>query len=273
MSEWLPILLMLVVTGAVGGILAGLLGVGGGIVIVPVLFMILQSLGLKTGTAISIATATSLMTIVPTSVSSAHAHHKRGNIDFAIFRLWMVPLLVGVVIASLVAANSTGVLLGIVFGIVAMLVASNMLFRASAPPLRPALPAPPLQAMMASAVGFFSVLMGVGAGTLGVPLMTAFNVSAHRAVGTAALFGLLIALPSSLILLLTATTPADAPTGTVGLVNVPAFLAILPTTTLLPPYGVKLGAKLDATRLKQVFAAFLVLVGARMLWQSLTAAS
>lgn len=269
MMEWLPVIAALVATGAVGGILAGLLGVGGGIVIVPVLFMIFQSLDMSAGAAMSIATATSLCTIVPTSISSARAHHRRGNVDFDLFRAWAVPMLIGVVVASVLAARTSGTLLSTVFGCIAVLVAANMLLRAKAPPLRQNLPGMAGQSVMAALVGFFSVLMGVGAGTLGVPTMTSCNVSAHRAVGTAALFGLLIALPSSLILLLTGVTPMDAPAGTVGLVNLPGLAVILPTTTLLAPLGVKLGAKLDATRLKQVFAVFLVLVGARMLWQSL----
>ena len=269
MTELWPIALALAATGAVGGVLAGLLGVGGGIVIVPVLFMLLQSMGLEAGPAMAIATATSLLTIVPTSMSSAWAHHKRGNVDFTLIRTWSLPMLAGVVAGSLLTSYTSGAGLGIVFGCIALLVAANMLLRAGSPPLWPALPALPLQGLLAAMVGFFSVLMGVGAGTLGVPTMTSFNVKPHRAVGTAALFGLVIALPSSLILLLTATTPMGAPSGTVGLVNLPGILLILPGTTLLAPYGVKLGAKLDGRRLKQVFACFLSLVGLRMLWQSL----
>ncbi len=269
MTALWPLALALVATGIVGGILAGLLGVGGGIIIVPVMFMLLQGSGLDASAAMAIATSTSLLTIVPTSLSSAWAHHKRGNVDFVLIKRWLVPMLGGVVIAALVTTSSGGSGLGIIFGCIAMLVAANMALRAGSPPLWPALPALPLQALLAALVGFFSVLMGVGAGTLGVPTMTSFNVPPHRAVGTAALFGLVIALPSSLILLLTATTPVSAPVGTVGLVNLPAMLLILPGTTLLAPYGVRLGAALDGRRLKQVFAGFLAIVGVRMVWQSL----
>ena len=268
--EYLPIIAALIAAGALGGILAGLLGVGGGIVIVPVLYTIFQSLDISPGTAMSVATATSLLTIVPTSISSARAHHKRGNVDLALVRAWAVPLLVGVVAGSIVAVTTGGTLLGLVFGSLALLVACNMLLRASAPPLRPALPGMVGQSVMASTVGFFSVLMGVGAGTLGVPMMTSFAVPPHRAVGTASLFGLFIALPASIILLISGVTPPDAPVGTIGLVNVPGCAVILPMTILLAPYGVKLGARLNAVRLKQVFAIFLILVGLRMLWQSLT---
>lgn len=269
MMEYLPIALALVAAGALAGILAGLLGVGGGIVIVPVLYTVFTSIGISPATAMSIATATSLPTIVPTSISSARAHQRRGNVDPVLVRTWAVPLPVGVVAGSLVAVSTRGTLLSIVFGTLAVLVALNMLLRAKAPPLRPALPGFAGQSVMASTVGFFSVLMGVGAGTLGVPMMTSCNVPPHRAVGTASLFGLFIALPASVILLTTGVTPPDAPPGTYGLVNLPGFAVVLPTTILLAPYGVKIGARLDPVRLKQVFACFLVLVGLRMLWQSL----
>lgn len=269
MMQWWPYALILMFTGGIGGVLAGLLGVGGGIIIVPVLFVLLQRMGLPDGSAMALATATSLLTIVPTSLSSAWAHHRRGNVDFSLIRRWSLPMAAGVVIASLVTAGTSGSGLSLVFGCCAVLVAANMLLRAGAPALWPSLPSLPLQALLASLVGFFSVLMGVGAGTLGVPTMTSFNVPPHRAVGTAALFGLIIALPSSLILLFAGTTPPGAPPGTIGLANLPAIALILPGTTLLAPYGVRLGARLDGRRLKQVFAMFLAAVGLRMLWQNI----
>ena len=270
MAEWLPIIMALLVTGVAAGILAGLLGVGGGIVIVPVLFLVFQSLEISASSAMSIATATSLMTIIPTSISSARSHHKRGNVDLALIKAWIIPMLFGVFVGSIAATRLDGMVLTLIFGVVAMAVALNMLLRAKAPPLFTQLPALPIQGFLASLVGLFSVLMGIGGGTLGVPIMTSFNITAHRAVGTAALFGLIIALPGSLILLFSGTTPVDAPLGTVGLVNLPGFALILPMTTLMAPIGVRIGSKLDGNKLKKVFACFLLLVASRMLFQALT---
>lgn len=269
--QWLPILLALLVTGTLAGVLAGLLGVGGGIVIVPVLYLIFQSLGIDPSTAMLVATGTSLMTIVPTSMSSARAHHRRGNVDIALLKRWIAPMLVGVFLGSLIATRVNGLVLTGLFGCIAILVALNMMFRASATPLRNQLPGLVGQSSMGAAIGFFSVMMGIGGGTLGVPTMTAFNVATHRAVGTAALFGLVIALPGTLMMLFSAATPVAAPPGTFGMVNIPGFLVIVPMTTLLAPVGVKLGAKLDGASLKKVFAVFLILVGTRMLYQTLTA--
>lgn len=266
LSEWLPTILAMIITGACAGILAGLLGVGGGIVIVPVLYFVLQAAGVSAATAMSVATATSLLTIVPTSLSSIRAHHKRGNVDWLLVKRWSPFMLIGVVFGSTFALYAKGTAASAVFGVVAILVATNMLFRAKAAPVAQQLPAMSGQGAMAGSIGFFSVIMGVGGGTLGVPLLTAFNYSPHRAVGTASVFGLLIALPGSAAMLF-AQTPADAPEGMIGMVNWPGFLCIVPLTLLLAPVGAWIGSKLDSTMLKRVFAIFLLLSGGRMLMQ------
>ena len=266
--QWLPTIITMIITGAFAGILAGLLGVGGGIVIVPVLYFVLQAAGVSPATAMLVATATSLLTIVPTSISSIRAHHKRGNVDWSLVKRWWPFMLIGVVLGSTFALNTKGTAASAIFGVVAVLVAANMLFRAKAAPIAQQLPGIKGQGVMASFIGFFSVIMGVGGGTVGVPLLTACNYSPHRAVGTAAVFGLLIALPGSLVMLF-AHTPADAPEGMIGMVNWPGFLCIVPLTVLLAPVGTWIGSKLDSVMLKRVFAIFLLLSGGRMLMQVL----
>lgn len=266
--EWLPIILALAVTGAIAGVLAGLLGVGGGIVIVPVLYLIFQALGIPADTAMLVATGTSLSTIIPTSISSIKAHQKRGNVDWNTLKLWVPTMMLGVIAGAYVATRVEGEVLTGVFGVIALLVALNMLFRASAPPLKSELPGHFLQRVMASIIGFFSVMMGIGGGTLGVPTLTAFNTATHRAVGTAAAFGLVIAIPGALMMMFAASAPEQAPVGTIGLVNIPGFFLIVPLTVLLAPVGVSLGAKIDSTGLKRVFALFLILVGTRMIFQT-----
>jgi len=264
------LLISLIIAAMLGGFIAGLLGVGGGIVIVPVLFLVFQSIGIDPSTAMLVATGTSLMTIIPTSISSARAHYKRNNIDFDILKCWVPTMLVGVVLGSWLATVVNGLILTAIFGVIAILVALNMLFRASAPALYQSLPNTLIQRALGGLIGFFSVMMGIGGGTLGVPSMTTFNVATHRAVGTAALFGLVIALPGTLMMLFASTTPVHAPEGTFGLVNLPGFLVIVPMTILMAPIGVKLGVKLDGANLKKMFAVFLILVGSRMIWQTLS---
>lgn len=266
LSQWLPTIIAMILTGAFAGILAGLLGVGGGIVIVPVLYFVLQVAGVSPATAMLVAAATSLLTIVPTSISSIRAHHKRGNVDWLLVKRWWPYMLIGVVLGSSFALQAKGTAASAVFGVVAVLVAINMLFRAKAAPIVQQLPGIKGQGIMAGFIGFFSVIMGVGGGTVGVPLLTACNYAPHRAVGTASVFGILIALPGSAAMLF-AQTPADAPQGMIGMVNWPGFLCIVPLTVLLAPAGAWLGSKLNALMLKRVFAIFLFISGGRMLMQ------
>nr|WP_269783444.1 sulfite exporter TauE/SafE family protein [Marinibactrum halimedae] len=257
----------MVATGIFAGILAGLLGVGGGIVIVPVLYFVFQGLGVDASSAMVIATGTSLATIIPTSISSIRAHHKKGNVDWALLKSWAPFMIAGVVVGSYLVTLLDGTLFTILFGVMACLVSLNMLFRANAPALVKQLPSMAGQGILASLIGFFSVMVGIGGGTLGVPTLTAFNVAAHRAVGTAAAFGLLIALPGALVMLTTGVTPTDAPWSTFGFVNLPGFAAIVPLTVLFAPVGAALGAKLNGAMLKKVFAVVLGFTGVRMLIQ------
>ena len=120
---------------------------------------------------------------------------------------------------------------------------------------------------MGTSVGLFSSLVGIGGGTLTVPMLTFCNYPAHKAVGTAAAVGLLISLPAAITMLIVGTTPADAPFGTFGLVNFVGFVCIVPLTVLFAPIGASLAAKLDAAKLKKVFAVVLMITGVRMLAQ------
>ncbi|GAA59791.1 hypothetical protein P20652_1655 [Pseudoalteromonas sp. BSi20652] len=269
-NQW-PIIVALIATGIFAGILAGLFGVGGGIVIVPVLYFLLQGFGVSPESAMMIATATSLATIVPTSISSIRSHHSKGNVDLALIKYWAPFILVMAVVGSIIAHTVRGNALVLMFACIAILVSLNMLFRAGAPALVKQLPGKFGQGVMASIVGGLSVMIGIGGGTIGVPMLNAFNVRAHVAVGTAAVFGLLIALPGVITLLSIGTTPTDAPLGTWGLVNLPAFFLIIPLTILFAPIGVKIGSKLDQKQLKRAFAVVLMITGIRMLIQTLGA--
>lgn len=266
LQQWLPTILVMIVTGAFAGILAGLLGVGGGIVIVPVLYFVLQASGVSPATAMLVATATSLLVIVPTSISSIRAHHRRGNVDWDLIKRWSPFMVAGVILGSIFALHAKGHVTSAIFGVVALLVAANMMFRTKAAPIAQHLPGMAGQGFMAGSIGFFSVIMGVGGGTIGVPLLTACNYSPHRAVGTTSAFGMLISLPGAATMLL-AQTPADAPAGMVGMVNIAGFICIVPLTVLLAPTGAWIGSKLDAVMLKRVFAIFLCISGGRMLMQ------
>lgn len=262
----LPTIAALIATGVFAGLLAGLLGVGGGIVIVPVLYFLFQSFGVSAESAMLIATATSLATIIPTSISSIRAHHSKNNVDFALLKVWGPFILIGVLIGSTLVTKVNGEWLVVLFGVIATLSATNMLF-GSKKALYEKLPGKAGQSVMGTSVGFFSSMVGIGGGTISVPLLTFFNYPAHKAVGTAAAIGLLISLPGALTMLIMGQSPSDAPFGTYGLVNLVGFICIVPLTVLFAPVGASLANKLDAQKLKRVFAVVLMITGVRMLAQ------
>ncbi|TQF70030.1 sulfite exporter TauE/SafE family protein [Pseudoalteromonas luteoviolacea] len=267
LSNNISTLIALVATGAFAGILAGLLGVGGGIVIVPVLFFVFQGFGVSPESAMVIATATSLATIIPTSISSIRSHNQKGNVDFDLLKRWAVFIFIGVLVGSWLVTRVNGTWLTGLFGIIATLSALNMLFRTGKSALFQSLPGKAGQATMSTSIGLFSSMVGIGGGTISVPLLTLYNYPAHKAVGTAAAIGLIISLPGAATMLILGQSPADAPIGTFGLVNLVAFLCIVPLTVLFAPVGASLAAKLDAAKLKKVFSIVLLITGIRMLIQ------
>lgn len=260
-------LLALVATGVFAGLLAGMLGVGGGIVIVPVLFFLFQSFGVSPESAMVIATGTSLATIIPTSISSISSHRKKDNVDFALLKCWAPFIIVGVLLGSWLVTRVSGSWFTLLFGIIAGLSALNMLLRTNKSAVVESLPGKSGQIGMASGIGFFSSMVGIGGGTLSVPILTACNYPAHKAVGTAAAIGLLISLPGALTMLAIGQTPIDAPVGTFGFVNIIGFVCIVPLTVLFAPIGAGIANKLDAAKLKKVFAVVLLITAVRMLAQ------
>ncbi len=263
----LPTIFALIATGVFAGLLAGLLGVGGGIVIVPVLYFLFQSFGVSAQSAMLIATATSLATIIPTSLSSIKSHHNKGNVDFNLLKAWGAFIFIGVIIGSLLVTQYGGQWLSALFGGIAILSALNMLFRTNKTSVAESLPGKMGQRVMASGIGFFSAMVGIGGGTFSVPILTAYSYNAHKAVGTAAGIGLIISLPAATMMLLLGTTPKDAPFGTYGLVNLLGFICIVPLTVFFAPMGAKLANIMDANLLKKLFSVVLLITGLRMLAQ------
>ena len=260
---------LLLATGVVAGLLAGLLGVGGGIVIVPILFLVLEGLDFPDETLMQVAVATSLATIIPTSVSSARAHHAKGNVDMALLRRWAPWIFLGALLGGLLSFVLSGDALRLVFGVIALLVAINMavpkqLVLAAALPRSAAAQAP-----IAGGIGTFSALMGIGGGTLSVPVLSAFSYPTHRAVGTAAAFGFLIAVPAVVGFVWSGLGEPGRPPLSLGWVNLAAAALIFPVTTLVAPVGARIAHRLPAERLRLVFALFLGLTALRMLWSAL----
>jgi uncharacterized membrane protein YfcA len=258
---------LLVLIGAFAGVIAGLLGVGGGIVLVPAFFYGFTVLGFAGPQLMQVCLATSLATIVVTSGRSARAHNAKGAVDWAIIRGWAPGIVIGALIGVAVATALRSDVLVAVFGVLALIVGLWLAFGRESLRIGPAMPVGARRAAISPALGFLSVLMGIGGGSFGVPLMTLYGVPIHRAVGTASLFGMAIAVPSILGFLFVPVT--GAPPFTLGAINVPAFLLVVAATWVTTPYGARLAHRTDARRLRRVFAAFLILVALNMLRKAL----
>jgi uncharacterized membrane protein YfcA len=262
-ASLLPMAALLLVIGAFSGVVAGLLGVGGGIVLVPAFFYAFSHLGYGGDQLMQVCLATSLATIIVTSVRSVRAHHRKGAVDWDMLRAWAPFIIAGAVAGAATATLLRSATLQALFGGLAMLAGLYMAFGRETWRLGPALPGQPMRGVMASTLGFFSVLMGIGGGTFGVPLMTLYSTPIHRAVATASGLGVVIAVPSVAGFLLMQVE--DAPPWTVGAVNLPALILVVATSLFTTPWGADLAHRMNARPLKRAFAVFLVLVALNML--------
>ncbi|KIC51322.1 sulfite exporter TauE/SafE family protein [Tateyamaria sp. ANG-S1] len=256
--------LVLAGIGAFAGVLAGLLGVGGGIVLVPAFFYAFQTLGYDGPDLMQMCLATSLATIIVTSVRSVMSHNKKGAVDWDILKGWAPGIVIGAVLGMLLVAQLRSTTLQAIFGILALVVGLYMGLGRASWRVGPAMPKGVGRAALSPAMGFLSVLMGIGGGSFGVPMMSLFSVPIHRAVATAAGFGVLIAVPSVIGFLLVGVE-GPVPPMTIGAVNLIAFGIIIAMTLITAPWGVKLAHAMDPGPLKRVFAVFLVLVALNML--------
>ncbi len=266
-SAWLfGLAAALLATGVVAGILAGLLGVGGGIVIVPVLYHLFTLLGIDESVRMHVAVGTSLATIIPTSIMSARAHRRRGSLDRALLGKLIPSVVAGVLVGTLLSGYFSGRVLTGIFAGVAFLVALNMAFKRDGFALGDGLPGTVGTSFMGVSIGGISTLMGIGGGTLSVPLLNAFRTPMHTAVGTGAALGMIISIPGALGFLLSGLDVPLRPPATVGYVNLLGMALIVPATMVTTSWGAALAHAIDARRLRQVFAAFLAFTSLRMFY-------
>jgi uncharacterized membrane protein YfcA len=265
MMELLVFAAAMLLTGVVGGVLAGLLGIGGGIVIVPVLDTVLSFYGTDPAIRMQVAVATSLATIIPTSISSSRAHHRRDAVDLALVRRWSVFILVGSVAGAFIAAQVHSRVLSAVFAVMAFLMALKLLLPLEGKTLARDVPRGPLMPIVPAFIGTISSMMGIGGGTLSVATLTLLNQPIHRAVGTAALFGLVISLPGTVGFMIAGYGDARLPPFSLGFVNLVGFALISPATWFAAPLGATLAHRMSQRQLSLFFGLFLLLVSVRML--------
>lgn len=259
----LIVVLFYLLTGAVGGLLAGLLGIGGGIVIVPALYFLFRWQGFSSDHLMHLAVATSLATIIVTAAASSRAHHRRGAVDWPVIVQLLPGIVVGTVAGALLVRGLASDWLRLLFGLFEIVVALQIIFN-SRPKAARGLPGRIGLGVAGTAIGTLSALLGIGGGTLTVPFLLWCNVTIHRAVATSAACGLPIALVATLTLIIAGWSVAGLPAHSFGFVYWPAALVIVIATFFTAPLGARLAHALPVVALKRVFAVLLVVVGLKM---------
>ncbi|MEO0484378.1 MAG: sulfite exporter TauE/SafE family protein [Pseudomonadota bacterium] len=251
--------------GSIAGVLAGLFGIGGGAVLVPILVEFFGLLGVPDSVRIHLAVGTSLAIIVPTSVQSYRSHSARCAPDRALLRSWIVWVPLGVLIAGVFVAAVSGEVLRLIFAAVAISIAIKMVLNRDSWRFGRDLPPQPWRAGAGFGIGFVSTFMGIGGGNLNTVFMTSFGRSIHQAIATSAGLGVLIAVPGMLTYMAVGANQAELPPLSLGYVNLIALAAIVPLTLLFAPLGARMAHGLSQRHLELLFGAFLLVVAARFI--------
>lgn len=249
--------------GAVTGFLAGLLGIGGGVIIVSTLALMFAARGFPQAYIMHFAIGTSLAAIIAGSWASLRAHHRHGAVDWAVVRRMSPGLLAGVLLGALLSPFLGNEFLKFFFLGFILLIAAQMLFN-----LRPAaaraLPGTAGLGAVALAIGICSSFFGGGAAAIGVPFLTWCGMTAHRAIGTVAAMGLPVALAGTAGYMAAGWSVPGAPAWSAGFVYLPAFAGIAVTSILAAPWGARLAHRLRGTTLRRIFALFLLAAGVKL---------
>ncbi len=258
------VLLLYLALGAVAGLLAGLFGIGGGLIIVPVLVFSFTYQGIPPEVLTHMAVGTSLATIVFTSISSVKAHQEKGGVRWDIFKPMAMGIIVGAVLGVFTAAELSGPVLQKVIGVFALVMAAQMGFGLKPKPSRD-IPGSPGLIGTGAGIGWASAIFGIGGGSLSVPFLSWCNVRMQQAVGTSAACGLPIAVAAAVTNIYKGWEHPSLPEWSAGFIYLPAFLGIVITSVYFARVGAKLAHKLPADVLKRIFALLLFVVGSRFL--------
>ncbi len=264
MDAMLTTLLLYLALGAFAGVMAGMLGVGGGLIIVPVLAWIFGRQQVSDALIMHLAIGTSLASIVVTSISSVRAHHQRGAVLWPAFWRLTPGIVIGAWLGAAVADVLSSAALTKIFAVFVLMVSAQMAFGAKPAPQRE-LPAAAGMAVTGGVIGALSAIVGIGGGSLTVPFLIWCNIHMRQAVATSAACGLPIALAGALGFIVTGFNAADLPAWSLGYVYGPALIGVAFASMLTAPLGAKLAHTLPTDSLKKVFAVFLAAVGAKML--------
>ena len=253
--------------GSIAGFLAGLLGVGGGIVIVPILLFVFAAQHFPADQLMHIAVGTSLASVLFTSLVSLRTHHNRGAVKWDIVKRITPGILLGAFAATFLAAKLSTVLLRDFFIVFIFYVATRQLFNIQSKVSR-SIPGGAGMFAAGGVIGALSSLVGIGGGTLSVPFMTRCHIKLHDAIGTSAALGFPLALAGTLGYVLNGLAVRDLPCGSLGFVYLPALAGLVVASMLVAPYGVRAAHALPVSTLKKVFALFLYAIGIKLLFSA-----
>jgi len=263
MIGWEFIVLYLV-AGSVAGFLAGLLGVGGGVVIVPILMFIFTAQNFPVDHMIHIAIGTSLASIMFTSVSSLRAHHMHGAVNWSIVKRITPGILAGTLAGTFLASRLPAALLKGLFTVFVFYVATQLLLNLKPKPTRE-LPGTAGILTAGTIIGVVSSFVGIGGGALSIPFMTWSNIKMHNAIGTSAAIGFPIAVAGTVGYVVNGLPVPNLPHWSLGFVHLPSLAGLVVASMLLAPVGARAAHKLPVATLKKIFAAFLYVIGAKLL--------
>ena len=265
-STLLSLIIPISISATSAGLIAGLFGVGGGIILVPAIAFTLEFVGYSPSITMHIGVATSLALIVPTAISSTWGHYKKGVVDFQIIKKLYLFILIGAFFGAILAQSISGNGLRLIFGVIAIISSFNMMKKnqiifGNVMPNNFS-----LNSFIGFIIGSLSAMIGIGGGTLSIPLMNAFSVDQHRATGTASAIGLIIAVPSTMIYMFANTSEFEFPDWSIGMVYLPVFMVFVPLTIIGAQIGVSLAHKLDGLLLRRIFSIFLLIMATRMIY-------
>lgn len=266
MGELAWLLALMLFGGLITGVLAGLLGIGGGGILVPVLYEIFQVVGVDEAALMHMCVGTSLAIIMPTSLRSFLSHKSKGAVDVEIVRTMALPVVAGVVIGALVARYSSTTILTAIWAGAATMMSLKMYFGRENWKLGNDIPGNPWRALYGVFIGAISTLMSIGGGAFVTLMMTLYGRPIHQAVGTSSGFGPMIAIPGTLGFIWAGWGVAGTPPGSLGYVSLLSALIIVPVSVFAAPLGVRLAHGISRRKLELAFATFLAIIAVRFFW-------
>lgn len=254
------------VAGTVAGFMAGLFGIGGGAILVPVFYQVFSLLGVEEAVLMHLSVGSSLAVIVPTSLRSCHAHFLRGAVDMDLLRSFVIAVPAGVVAASVTAVLISNSQLMAIFSVILFAVGLRLLFNRHDWRIGSEVPGNPTRSIIGFLIGYFSTLIGIGGGVLNNTFMTLFGRSMHQAVATSSGVGVLISVPGVLGYVWAGWGVPDLPIASTGYINWIAVMLVIPITLLVAPLGVGVAHALKKRHLETIFGIFAIGVSARFAW-------